>query len=148
MHYSPIAVNASESQLLESRKFNVEDIARFFGIPAIMLTGEQAGNLESAQNQFMLHCLSAYIEMFNQEFTNKLFPDSNLIVQLDTTALMKTDKTALANYYNTLITNGVLCPNEVRKELGYAPVDGLDKHTIAYTDINQNTLNNTEDESK
>lgn len=112
-----------------------------------MLTGEQASNLESAQNQFMLHCLTAYIEMFNQEFSNKLFPEQDLIVQLDTTALMKTDKTALANYYNTLISNGVLCPNEVRKELGYAPVDGLDKHVIAYTDIKQNTINN-ENESK
>lgn len=148
MSYQSISTNASDAQLLESRKFNVEDIARFFGIPAVLLTGEQTSNLEACQNQFLLHCLTGYIEMFEQEFTNKLFPDSDLVIQLDTTALLKTDKTALANYYNTLITNGVLCPNEVRKELGYAAVDGLDKHVIAYTDINQNTINKEENQTQ
>lgn len=148
MKYDPIQLNATDSQLLESRRFNVEDIARFFGIPSIMLTGDQANNLEGAQNQFLLHCLQPYITMFEQEFTQKLFPNFDYRIKLDTTALLKTDKTAIANYYNTLLQNGVLCINEVRKELGYSPIENGEKHIIPYTDINQNTINNNKEEDK
>lgn len=146
MSYQPIQLSAAESQMLESRLFNVTDIARFFGISPVLLgdlSNSSYSTIEATQNQFLLHTLQPYIVMIEEEFTRKLFKpsESNLRVNLDETALLKTDKTALASYYGTLLDKGILCINEVRTELGYSTIEGGDKHLIAYTDIKQNTIN-------
>lgn len=146
MDYKPIQLSAAESQMLESRLFNVEDIARFFGISPVLLgdlSHSSYSTIEATQNQFLLHTLQPYINMIEEEFTRKLVKpsESDIIVNLDETALLKTDKTALANYYGSLLSNGVLCVNEVRKELGYSPIDGGDKHLISYTKIEDNIIN-------
>lgn len=150
MEYKPIQLSAAESQMLESRLFNVEDIARFFGISPVLLgdlSHSSYSTIEATQNQFLLHTLQPYITMIEEEFTRKLVKPSegNLTVNLDETALLKTDKAALANYYGTLLDKAVLCVNEVRKEMGYSPIEGGDKHIIAYSKIEDNTINNKED---
>ena len=96
---------------------------------------------------FLLHTLQPYITLCEEEFTRKLFKPSenNLIVNFDETAILKTDKVALANYYGSLLDKGVLCVNEVRKELGYSEIEGGDKHTISYTKIEDNIINNSKE---
>lgn len=147
MTYQPIQLSAKESQMLESRLFNVQDIARFFGISPVLLgdlSHSSYSTIEATQNQFLLHTLQPYITMVEEEFTRKLLKpsESNLTINLDETALLKTDKTALASYYGTLIDKGILCINEARKELGLSAIDGGDKHIVAYTKITDNTINN------
>ena len=151
MDYKPIQLSAAESQMLESREFNITDIARFFGISPVLLgdlSHSSYSTIEATQNQFLLHTLNPYIVLVEEEFTRKLFKPSEkrLIIDLDETALLKTDKSALAGYYGALLDKGVLCVNEVRKELGYSPIEGGDKHMIAYTKIEDNLINNTNEE--
>lgn len=153
MEYKPIQLNAADSQMLESRQFNVTDIARFFGISPVLLgdlTHTSFGTLEAVQQMFLLHTLQPYITLIEEEFTRKLFKSSekNMYVNLDETALLKTDKTALADYYTKLLDKGVLCVNEVRKELGYSNIEGGDKHLIAYTKIEDNVINKNESNDK
>lgn len=153
MDYKPIQLSAKESQMLESRQFNVSDIARFFGISPVLLgdlTHSSYSTIEATQAQFLMHTLQPYITMIEEEFTRKLFrpSESNLEINLDTTALLKTDKTATASYYSTLLDRGILCINEVRKELGYSQIDGGDKHLIAYTKVEDNTINTNKDGNK
>lgn len=148
MSYQPIQLSASDSQMLESRAFNVQDIARFFGISPVLLgdlSHASYNTIEALQQDFLIHTLQPYITLIEEEFTKKLLKpsESNLSINLDETAIIKTNKQSMAAYYNTLLSSGVLCVNEVRKELGYSPVDGGDKHLIAYTKIEDNTINNT-----
>lgn len=147
MTYQAVAISANDAQLLESRHFNVSDICRFFGVNPILLgenNGVSLGNMEQIQQQFITYTLQPYITMIEQEFNRKLLKPSeaNLKIEFDANVLLKTDKQAIANYYSTLLDKGILCINEVRKEMGYNPIDGGDKHLIAYTDISQNTINN------
>lgn len=150
MSYEAISKSSSDSQMLESRQFNVQDIARFFGISPVLLgdlSHASFSTLEAVQNSFILHTLQPYIVMVEQEFTRKLLKpsESNLEINLDETYLMKTDKAAMASYYSTMIQNGIFCPNEIRNELGYSDIEGGDKHIIPYTDIAQNTINSQKD---
>ena len=145
MEYKPIQLSAADSQLLESRQYNVQDIARFFGISPVLLgdlTYSSYNTLEAAQNEFLLHTLNPYITLIEEEFTRKLFKPSEqgMKVRLDENAIMKTDKAAQADYYGKLIEKGVLSVNEVRGELGYSEIEGGDKHFVAFTDIQQNTI--------
>ena len=145
MSYQPIQLNATDSQMLESRQYNVQDIARFFGISPVLL-GDLSHNsystIEAVQEQFLLQTLQPYITMIEEEFTKKLFKEneSDLEINLDETVILRTNKTAQASYYSTLLDKGILSINEVRKELGYSEIEGGDAHTIAYTDINQNKI--------
>lgn len=153
MEYQPIQLSSAESQLLESRLFNVEDIARWFSISPILLgdySKSSYNSIEAIQSQFLLHTLQPYITMIEQEFTRKLFKPSEqyFSINLDENVILKTDKTAQANYYSTLLEKGVLSPNEVRKELGYKQKEGLDKHVIAYTDIAQNEIKTEHEKAK
>ena len=132
--------------MLESRRFNVSDIARFFGISPVLLGDLSHSNyntIEATQNQFLLHTLQPYITMCELEFTRKLVKPSEkgIEINFDESALLKTDKTAMAQYYGNLLDKGVLCINEVRKELGYSEIEGGDKHLISYTKIEDNIIN-------
>lgn len=146
MDYKPVQVSAADAELLSTRIYNVQDIARFFGLSPVLL-GELShssyNTIEATQNQFLLHTLQPYIVMIEQELTRKLFKpsESDLEINLDETAILKTDKTQEANYYATLLNNGILCINEVREKLGLSPIDGGERHIIAYSDVEQNTIN-------
>lgn len=146
MDYKPIQLSAADSQMLESRRFNVSDIARFFGISPVLLGDLSHSNyntIEATQNQFLLHTLQPYITMCELEFSRKLVKPSEkgIEINFDESALLKTDKTAMAQYYGNLLDKGVLCINEVRKELGYSEIEGGDKHLISYTKIEDNIIN-------
>lgn len=152
MDYKPIQLSAQDSQMLESRLFNVQDIARFFEISPVLLGDLSHSNystLEASQQDFLLHTLQPYIIMIEEEFSRKLLKPSeaNLSVNLEEKYILRTDKTAQASYYSTLLTNGILTINEVRKELGYGEIEGGDKNFIPFTDINQNTINNNKQDN-
>lgn len=153
MDFQQISLSPEDSQLLGSRLFQVDELCRFFGVNPVLigeLSHSSYNSLEAAQQEFLLHTLQPYINMVEQELTAKLFKPSErgLRINLDETAILRTDKTALASYYKTLLDTGVVCINECRKELGYNEIEGGDKHIIAYTDINQNTISNTKNEDK
>ena len=129
MDYQQISVNAADAQLLESRLFNITDIARFFGLSPVLLgdlSKSSYSTLEQSQLQFLSQTLQPYIVMIEQEFSRKLFRPSelNLSVNIDEKALIMTDKAALASYYVQMLQNGLMTANEIRKEIGLSSIEG------------------------
>lgn len=154
MDFQSISVSSSEAQMIEARHFNVLDICRFFGVNPILL-GEQGGSqygvVESLQREFVLHTLIPYVEMVEQEFNRKLLKlsESDLNIKLEIEQMLKANKKEEADYLVALSNNGILTPNECRMQLGYQPVDGGDQLHVAFSDVNQNTINNNQpDEDK
>lgn len=151
--YTPIQLNAEDAQLLQSREYNIEDIARFFGISPILLgdlNHSSYNSIEASQQEFLLHTLLPYISMIEEEFNRKLLLPSekeSTIIDIDENAMLKVDKTAEAGYYTSLLQNGVMSINEVRSKLGMLPIEDGDKHIIPFTDVQQNTINNNTTEN-
>ena len=86
--------------------------------------------------------------MIEEELNRKLVNGENLEINLDETAILRTDKAQQAAFYSTLLSMGVLSINEVRKELGLNEVEGGEKHNLAYNDVSKsNIASNTEEES-
>ena len=82
--------------------------------------------------------------MIENEMNRKLLKptEDNLSIILETNEILRIDKTAQSSYYSSLISNGVLSINEVRKEIGYNGIgEQGDLHFVAYSDINQNKIN-------
>ena len=148
MDYQQISVNAADAQLLESRSYQISDIARFFGISPILLgdlSKTSYSTLEQTQLQFLSQTLQPYITMLELEFTRKIFRPSQLgkfFVDWDEKALLRTDKTTVANYYVTLLQNGLLTANEIRKELGCPEIQGGDTTVMQAQYLSQQAINN------
>lgn len=153
MSYQPIQINAKDAQMIESRQFNVQDIARFFGISPVLLgdlSNTSYNTIEAVQNEFLLHTLQPYITMVENEFNRKLLKPSErqLNIILETNEILRIDKQAQATYYATMLSNGIMSINEIRKELGYNPIENGNAHIIPFTDLTQNTLGATDNKEE
>lgn len=149
MKYQPVANNSKESQLLETRLFNLNEIARFFNISPVLLgdlSHSSYSTIEGSLLEFVTHTLFPYISLLEDELTRKLIKPSerNLYVDLDENHLIRSDKQSQANYLKTLVSGGIITVNEARETLGFNPMDGADNLFVAFTDINQNQINKSE----
>lgn len=73
--FQPINHNAAEAQLVEARRFQVAEIARFFGVPTTLLADNEAWtNLSELYLGFYRNALLPWAERFDAEATRKLFP--------------------------------------------------------------------------
>ena len=150
MDYQAISVSGEDAQMLQSRQYNVADIARFFNISPVLLGDlSNAGysTIEATNLQFLSYTLNPYIVMIEEELNRKLVGGEDLEINLDETAILRTDKAQQASYYSTLLSMGVLSINEVRRELGLNEVEGGDNHNLAYNDVSKSNIAGTEEES-
>jgi HK97 family phage portal protein len=130
LEYQPITISPKDSQLLESRQFNVIDICRFFGVPPTMAFSE-TGKFATAEQQqidYLNNTLTPLIEKIENEFFRKLFLQSEWIysdLKFDTENLMRTDANTRADYYAKLFRVGGYTVNEIRERLNAGfPVTG------------------------
>lgn len=145
MQYQAVSSNSKDAQLLETRLFNLQDIARFFNINPVLLgdlSHSSYSTIEASLLEFVTHTLFPYITLIEDELKRKLIKPSetNLYIDLEENFILKADKSSEANYLNTLVSGGILTPNEARTQLGLNPIDGGDKIIIPYTDVEQNTI--------
>ena len=103
------------------------------------------GSVEVANLLFLTQTLMPYIYLIEAEMTKKLVSNSKDYIDFDETSLLRTDLSSTANYYTSLVQNGIMTVNETRIKLGLEPVEGGDSLHIAYSDIEQNTIGNQEE---
>ena len=147
MKFTQLSANAKDASYLDTRLFNLQEVARWFNISPLLLgdlSHSQYGNLESSQREFIIHTLQPYIVMMEEELNNKLIMPSKIgkeCIDLDENALLAADKVNQANYLRTLQTAGIITTNEARAEIGYPEIDGCDSLIIPFTKIEDNTIN-------
>ena len=140
--YTQLSVNPADAQLLESRKFEVVDICRFFGVnPTKVFDMEHASynNSEMAELAFLNDTLRPLLSKIETELEVKLFKKGDRYdIKFDVRELLRTDKKSQAEYFTKMFNLGVLSPNDIRKELDMEEIEGGDIHVaqINLTDIN------------
>lgn len=145
MKYQPISISPSDSQLLESRQFNVVDICRFFSVSPVKafdLSKSSYSTVEATQLQYLTDTALAVITKIEQEINRKIFLPSELgkvVAEFDTSAILRTDKSAQATYWKELFNIGAATPNEVRRESNLGRMENGDK---AFVQVNVQTLDN------
>ena len=97
--------------------------------------------------EFVTHTLFPYITLVEEEFTRKLIKPSekDLYIDLDENFILKSDKTSQASYLSTLVSNGIMTPNEARQQLGFNAIEGGDKIMVAYSKVEDNTIGEQND---
>lgn len=149
--FTPITSDPNKSQMLETRRFNITEVARWFNINPILLgdlSHTSYNDIEAANIEFVQHTLLPWIEMLQNELTRKLIVNKKRYIDLDENVLLKSNKTNMANYCKTLVTGGIMTANEARAQLGLNPMDGADRLIVAYSKINDNTINTNNNKSE
>ena len=147
--YKPIGSKPQESQLLEARQFQVEEIARIYGVPLHLLYAMEKAthnNIEVMNATYVQHTLTPYIERIEAELNRKLLPNSpNLEIRFNLDAMMRADMAGRAEYYNRLFQIASISPNEIRKLEGMQLYEGGDSY---YRPLNMDVVgeNKTENE--
>ena len=136
LNFNPVRIPPKDAQMLESRKFNVVEICRFFGVsPAKVFDDSNLtySNIESFQLAFLTDTISPLNCKIESEFNKKLLRPSKRLtarLNLNIEGLMKADLNSKANYISKMFQAGGYTVNEVRRQAGNPSVDGGDKAFI------------------
>lgn len=135
MDVKNVSMSQQDAQYLETRRFQVEDIARFFRVPP-QLIGHMEKNtswgtgVEQMFLGFLTFTLVPWLVRFEQEFNRKLFPRSPFYAQFKTQGLLRGDSKSRSEYYASGMMNGWLTINEIRKMEDLPTVIGGDRHFV------------------
>ncbi|MFW6272409.1 MAG: phage portal protein [bacterium] len=110
-----LTVDPEKSELLNSRKFQNEDIANFFKIDSQYFNGN-IQNLELSNRLFYQHTLLPVIKVIEQEFTKKLFKGKDKYkysFKLNIDSLLRADLATRQEFYKFMIEHMMLTPNQI-----------------------------------
>lgn len=119
LEIKPIGSDPEKTQLLETQRFCVEQIARIYSLPPTFLQDLTHGTYSNTEQQdlhFAKHTLKRWVEQFEQEMNLKLFGrGSDMFVEFSMDGLLRGDFKARMDGYAQGIQNGVMTPNEARR---------------------------------
>ena len=122
MTYKPIQLRPDEAQFLSTRQFSILEIARIMRVPPHMLADLSRAtfsNIEHQAIEFVTHTINPMIKKIEQEFNKKLLFENEKgtsYFEFNTTALLRGDSKARAEYYAKLFSIGAISPNEIRRK--------------------------------
>jgi len=124
--FRPLTLNAQDAQLLEARRFNVEDIARLFRVPISLLGHPVAGSMSfasvEAQNlSFVQHSLRPLLERLEQALSG-LLPEPEGFIKFNLDALLRGTTLERFDAYTKGLREGFLSLNDVRSVEDLAPL--------------------------
>ena len=134
--YKGINLSPEATQLIQSKVFSIDDIARIFCIPPHMLaelSHATFSNIEQQNIFFGEYSLRPICKRIETQLELKLFSDKergDYHIKFDLNGLMRGDAAARASFYEKGINAGWMTPNEAREFEGMKLLDGLDKPRI------------------
>lgn len=145
LDYQPVQSSPQDAELLDSRKFSVLEICRYFSVPPSMAFDNSNNSYKSVEAEnlaFITKCLIPMCDKLESELNAKLWLpfEEDYQVKFDTSVLLRGDKQSLSEYYQKLSSIGALSINEVRRDLDLAPVEGGDIHTVQVNLVDVNKL--------
>lgn len=161
--FEKITIPNNEAQFLESRKFQITDIARWFRVPPHMIGDlERAtfSNIEHQSLEFVQHCIRPWLVRWEQELNRKLFPPvpvalgqgdeivtgpSPFYAEFNVDGLLRGDLKTRSDYYVKARQWGWLSVNDIRRKENLPPVDGGD---VYLSPLNMQPLSDRPDDGE
>jgi HK97 family phage portal protein len=150
MKLEKLGIPPNDSQFLESRQFQIPEIARWFNLPPHKLkdlTRSSFSNIESEQISFITDSILPWLVRLEQNYNMQLLSSSDkqlsgrgrLYFKHIVEGLMRGDAASRAAFYTVMLDKGVFSINEVRELEDKDPVEGGDIHLVP---LNMTTLEN------
>lgn len=135
--FSQLSITPADAQLLETKKYSVLDICRFYGVHPDKAFAGQATNYkasEMSQVSFLTDTLLPILKQIEAEFNTKLIPDSVsdiYRIEFDLEALYQTDLTTQMAYWKGGYELGIFTTNYLRNKNGLPSIEGGDDAMIS-----------------
>lgn len=132
MQFHQLSMSPADLQLLDSRRFGVLEICRFYGVHPDLVFAGQSNNYkasEMSQSTFITDTLSVFLRQLECELRSKLIPRALIPkkkIEFDQSPLHTAGLQTEAAYMKETIQSGVMTVNEWRKKKGMPPVEGGD----------------------
>ncbi len=120
LKYTPIAISPEQAQFLETRKFQINEIARIFRVPPHMLADLEKSsfsNIEQQSLEFVKYTLDPWVIRWEQAMNKALLLDSEkrtVFTKFNVDGLLRGDYASRMQGYSVGIQNGFMSPNDVR----------------------------------
>ena len=128
MKWHAMTIPPEEAQFLESRKFQVSEICRWYRVPPHMVADlERAtfSNIEHQQIEFVTHTLMPWCRRLEAEIDVKLFRRGMVYSKIEIAGLLRGD---LKSRYEAYRSATHLSLNDIRELEDMNPVDGGDEY--------------------
>ena len=121
MKYTPISISPNEAQFLETRKFQIDEIARIFRVPPHMvgdLEKSSFSNIEQQSLEFVKYTLDPWVARWEQAMVRALLtPEEKkkYFFKFNVDGLLRGDYQSRMAGYATARQNGWMSANDIRE---------------------------------
>ena len=121
MKYTPISISPNEAQFLETRKFQIDEIARIFRVPPHMvgdLEKSSFSNIEQQSLEFVKYTLDPWASRWEQNMIRSLLSEEEkkkYFIKFNVDGLLRGDYQSRMNGYATARQNGWMSANDIRE---------------------------------
>lgn len=133
--WDKVSLSPQDIELLASRRFQIEDIARIFGVPSVMINDTSSSTawgsgIQQITEGFYKFTLRSYLERYKASAKARLLKpaERSLIdIDFDVDALLSPSLAERIKMGKEAVTGALMAPNEWRLEEGMAPITGGDQ---------------------
>lgn len=148
LKYQQLTIPPEDAQFLESRSFQVSEVARWYGVPPHMLMDTDKSTswgtgIEQQGIGFVTYTLRPWLARLEQRLSSLLTPEP-VYARFGVEGLLRADSAARSTLYRELWSLGVLSTNEIRALEEMPPVAGGD---VRYRPLNMGELGSTDEGS-
>ena len=121
MKYTPISISPEQAQFLETRKFQINEIARIFRVPPHMvgdLEKSSFSNIEQQSLEFVKYTLDPWVVRWEQSIQRALLQaeeKKRYFIKFNLEGLLRGDYQSRMNGYATARQNGWMSANDIRE---------------------------------
>ena len=121
MKYIPISISPEQAQFLETRKFQIDEIARIFRVPPHMvgdLEKSSFSNIEQQSLEFVKYTLDPWVSRWEQNLVRSLLTTDEkkkYFIKFNVDGLLRGDYQSRMNGYATARQNGWMSANDIRE---------------------------------
>jgi hypothetical protein len=131
LDFQSIGMSSEDAQFLETRKFEVSDIARWFGIPPHMIGDVErstswGSGIEAQSIQFVQYSLIPWLVLWEQAIKAILVPEPDRYCRFNVEGLLRAEAKTRHEIYQIGIQIGMYSPNDCRELEELNPREGGD----------------------
>lgn len=121
MKYTPISISPEQAQFLETRKFQINEIARIFRVPPHMvgdLEKSSFSNIEQQSLEFVKYTLDPWVIRWEQSLQRTLLSSEDkkeYFFKFNLEGLLRGDYASRMSGYATARQNGWMSANDIRE---------------------------------
>ena len=150
MSITNIGIPPEDAQFLQTRQFQIPEIARWFNLPPHKLkdlTKSSFSNIESEQISFVTDSILPWVIRLETNYNAQLLRDADLTkgyyFKHNLEGLLRGDSVARADFYTKMFNIGAMSPNDIREKEDFDPIEGGDRYFVP---LNMTTIDKIDEE--